>query len=100
MADFNDLRRRLATIIEDEEPRSRVTRLFDTALALLIIVNVSGVILESVESIRRHFAVELDLLEHTATVIFAFGLLFAVPREERQSISAATNGEDHETLRA
>ena len=71
MADFNDLRRKLATIFEDEEPRSRLTRLFDAALALLIIVNVSGVILESVESIRRHFAVELDLLEHTATIIFA-----------------------------
>jgi len=71
VADFNDLRRQLATVFEDEEPRGRVTRLFDTALALLIVVNVSGVILESVEPIRRYFAAELDLLEHAATAIFA-----------------------------
>ena len=43
-------------MLEDEEPRSAVTRAFDLALALLIIVNVSCVILESVESIRRHLA--------------------------------------------
>jgi voltage-gated potassium channel len=66
-----DLRRHLATIFEDEEPRSRFTRLFDTVLGLLIVVNVSGVILESVESIRRDFAFQLDLLEHTSTLIFA-----------------------------
>ena len=36
------------------------------ALALFIVVNVSGVILKSVEPIRRHFAVEFDLLEHAA----------------------------------
>jgi len=71
VANFNDLRRQLATIFEDEEPRNRLTRAFDTALALLIIVNVSGVILESVEPIRRHFASEFDLLEHAATSIFA-----------------------------
>jgi voltage-gated potassium channel len=71
VADFSDLRRHLAAIFEDEEPRSRVTWLFDTVLALLIVVNVSGVILESVEPIRRHFAAEFDWLEHTATIIFA-----------------------------
>ena len=37
------LRRRLAIIFEDEEPRSVVTRLFNTMLALLIIVNVAAV---------------------------------------------------------
>jgi voltage-gated potassium channel len=71
VVNFSDLRRQLAIIFEDEEPRSRLTRLFDAALAILIIVNVTGVILESVEPIRRHFASELDLLENTATVFFA-----------------------------
>jgi len=67
----SNLRRQLATIFEDEEPRSRITWLFDTALAVLIVVNVSCVILESVESIRQDLAVVFDLLEHAATAIFA-----------------------------
>jgi len=74
----NDLRRRLATIFEDEEPRSAATRLFDRALALLIIVNVSCVILESVESIRRRFGVEFDLIEQAATAFFAVEYLLRV----------------------
>jgi voltage-gated potassium channel len=65
------VRQRLAIIFEDEEPRSVVTRLFNLALALLIIVNVSCVILESVESIGRHFARAFDACEQAATAIFA-----------------------------
>lgn len=73
MAKFSrsGLRHQLASIFEDEEPRSRVARLFDTALATLIVVNVSCVILESVESIRENFGFAFDLLEHVATAIFA-----------------------------
>jgi voltage-gated potassium channel len=67
----SDLRQRLATIFEDEEPRSLVTRLFNSALAFLIIVNVSCVILESVEPIRKHFELTFELFEHAATAIFA-----------------------------
>ena len=33
-----DLRQQLAMLLEDEEPRSIVTRLFNSALALLIVV--------------------------------------------------------------
>jgi voltage-gated potassium channel len=66
-----ELRHKLATIFEDEEPRGRVTRLFDTALAALIVVNVACVILESVDSIRQNFGVAFDGLEHAATAIFA-----------------------------
>lgn len=44
-----DLRRQLAIVFEDEEPRGAVTRLFNLALALLIIANVSCVVLEWVE---------------------------------------------------
>ena len=65
------LRRQLAIIFEDEEPRSTVTHVFNWALATLIVVNVSCVILESVESIRLHFAGALDLFEEAATVFFA-----------------------------
>lgn len=66
-----DLRQQLATIFEDEEPRSLITRLFNSALALLIVVNVSCVILESVEPIRKHFALTFELFEHASTAIFA-----------------------------
>jgi voltage-gated potassium channel len=65
------LRERLATVFEDEEPRSAFTRLFNLALALLIIANVSCVVLESVESIRQHFAFAFDTFERVATAIFA-----------------------------
>jgi voltage-gated potassium channel len=64
------LRRRLATIFEDEEPRSAVTRAFNLALTLLIVVNVSCVILESVDTIRQHFGPAFDQFEKVATAIF------------------------------
>jgi voltage-gated potassium channel len=66
-----DLRRQLATVFEDEEPRGTLTRVFNLALALLIITNVSCVVLESVEPIQRHFAAEFDAFEAAATAIFA-----------------------------
>jgi voltage-gated potassium channel len=65
------LRQRLATVFEDEEPRSAITRLFNLALALLIIANVCCVVLESVESVRRHFAFAFAAFEQAATAIFA-----------------------------
>jgi voltage-gated potassium channel len=67
----SNLRRQLATIFEDEEPRSRITWLFDTALAALIVVNVSCVILESVEPIRDQLGFAFDLLERAATAVWA-----------------------------
>src|ERR1700742_997676 len=65
------LRQRLAIIFEDEEPRSALTRAFNLGLTLLIVVNVSCVILESVESIRQHFGPAFDEFEKIATAIFA-----------------------------
>ncbi len=65
-----DLRQYLAVIFEDEEPRSLVTRLFNSALALLIVVNVACIIIESVEPIRKHFAPAFELFEHVATAVF------------------------------
>jgi voltage-gated potassium channel len=74
----SNLRRQLATIFDDEEPRSPITWLFDTALAALIVVNVSCVILESVESIREQLGFAFDLLEHATTAIFATEYLLRV----------------------
>src|SRR5262249_31571565 len=65
-------------MFEDEEPRRVVTRVFDAALALLIIVNVSCVILESVESIRRHLAATFDLVENASTFFSAIKYVLRV----------------------
>ena len=73
-----EVRRYLATMFEDEEPRSAVTRVFDLALAVLIIVNVSCVILESVESIRRHLASAFDLVENASTAFFSVEYMLRV----------------------
>jgi voltage-gated potassium channel len=70
-ASTNSLRRELAVLFEDEEPRSALTRAFNLALGLLIVLNVSCVVLESVESIRLHFAPAFDLFERAATAFFA-----------------------------
>lgn len=47
-ASINSVRHQLAVIFEDEEPRSALTRAFNLALALLIVLNVSCVVLKSV----------------------------------------------------
>jgi voltage-gated potassium channel len=66
-----DWRRRLAVIFEDEEPRDAVTRAFNLALALLIVANVAGIVLESVEALHDRFAVAFDAFEAAATAVFA-----------------------------
>ena len=68
-ASANSIRHHLAVVFEDEEPRSALTRVFNMALAVLIVLNVSCVVLESVEEIRRHFAPAFDLFEQAATAL-------------------------------
>ena len=65
------LRRRLAVIFEDEEPRTAATRLFNAALALLIVANVAAVVMESVEPVRERFSAEFETFEYAATIVFA-----------------------------
>jgi voltage-gated potassium channel len=72
------LRRRLAAIFDDEEPRSAATRVFNLLLATLIISNVAAVVLESVESIRREHAEAFIWFEHFATTVFAVEYLLRV----------------------
>jgi voltage-gated potassium channel len=72
------LRKRLAAIFEDDDPRNQWTRLFNWSLAILIVANVSGIVLESVESIRREFSAELEVFERCATAVFAVEYLLRV----------------------
>lgn len=60
-----------STMFEDQEPRSVSARVFDVLLTLLIVANVTGIILESVEPIRQQFSGALNGLEASATAIFA-----------------------------
>jgi voltage-gated potassium channel len=64
-------RRRLAHLFDDDLPPTLGSRIFNTALAVLILVNVSGVILESVEAFEHRFGAELWWIEQIATAFFA-----------------------------
>jgi voltage-gated potassium channel len=65
------LRKRLVTLFDDDAQQNRPTQYFNGALALLIVVNVGAVILESVEPIRAGHPMIFLAIEHIATAIFA-----------------------------
>jgi len=65
------VRLQLSMLLDDDAPRSRKTILFSTTLALLIVVSVAAVILESVEPIRDRYPWTFVWIEHTATAAFA-----------------------------
>ena len=65
------LRRRFAILFDDDAQPNRIAQYFNGALALLIVVNVGAVILESVEPIRAGHPLVFALYEHVATAIFA-----------------------------
>jgi voltage-gated potassium channel len=69
--DVRSLRKSLAVIFEDEEPRSFATRLVNTLLAILIVANVTAIVLESVEPFKRQFSATFDVFEAVATAVFA-----------------------------
>src|ERR1700722_9046212 len=64
------VRRELGKLFDDDLPPNRAARIFHVALAALILVNVGGVIFESVESFNQRFGVVLWWLEQVATAIF------------------------------
>jgi voltage-gated potassium channel len=64
-------RRRLGRLFDDDLPPTRAARIFQTALAILIVVNVAGIILESVELFEHRFGAELWWIEQIATTFFA-----------------------------
>jgi voltage-gated potassium channel len=71
-------RRRLSYLFDDDAPRNRAIRLFNLLLALLIVLNVAAVILETVEPIRARYEVFFLGAEHAATAIFAAEYLLRV----------------------
>jgi voltage-gated potassium channel len=68
----NSFRRRLSHWFEDDGQRNNdAARFFNTFLAILILVNVTAVILETVESIRDRYGLTFSIIEHAATAIFS-----------------------------
>jgi voltage-gated potassium channel len=66
------LRRRLSRWFDDDASRSnKAARFFNLLLAVLIVVNVAAVILETVEPIRDRYALAFSVAEHAATAIFS-----------------------------
>jgi voltage-gated potassium channel len=65
------VRRRLARLFDDDLPPTRATRIFYVALATLILVNVIGIVLESVQSVAERYEMPLRWLEVIATAVFA-----------------------------
>jgi voltage-gated potassium channel len=64
------LRHRLSAVFDDDAPQSPAARVFNLLLAVLIIVNVGAVILESVEPMRIKHQSTFIAIERVATVFF------------------------------
>jgi voltage-gated potassium channel len=71
-------RQRVATLFDDDLPQSPLAHVINILLALLILVNVAAVILESVEPLRIHCSTAFIRIEHIATVVFAIEYILRV----------------------
>jgi voltage-gated potassium channel len=72
------LRRRISTLFDDGQPQNRPAQILNAVLAVLIVVNVAGVILESVAILHQRYAVYFDAIENAATAVFACEYLLRV----------------------
>jgi voltage-gated potassium channel len=76
------LRRRLAVIFDDDAPHTHkgvaARRIFNAALAGLIVVNVAAIVLESVESIDERYLDAFVEIERIATTIFTIEYVLRV----------------------
>jgi voltage-gated potassium channel len=65
-----DFRRWLNPFFDDDAPQGPAVRVFNSLLALLIVVNVGAIILESVDAIREAHLFLFRWIEHVATSVF------------------------------
>ena len=70
------LRYQLSRLVDDEPPASPAVRLFNAAIAVLIVVNVVAIVLESVEWLHDRYEPGFWWLEQVATAVFAAEYLF------------------------
>ncbi|REF86344.1 voltage-gated potassium channel [Methylovirgula ligni] len=71
-------RARLSGLFDDNAPRTLAVRIFNTALAALIIFNVLAVVLESVGWLNSRYATTFVTIERVATAIFALEYVLRV----------------------
>lgn len=64
------LRRRLFDVIEGGRGNDRWSELFDTAIVVLIVLNIAAFVAETVPSVRRQYGSWLDLFEAVSVAIF------------------------------
>jgi voltage-gated potassium channel len=69
-ASIVDLRKRLAIVFEDDSVHHRTAQIFSVVLAVLIVVNVGSVILETVEPLRARYAAVFAAIERFASGVF------------------------------
>lgn len=69
------LRQKLSTLFDDDAPPSFFSSLFNALLAVLIILNVTAVVLDSVESIRARYGSAFNLVDEAATSVFVIEYL-------------------------
>jgi voltage-gated potassium channel len=67
----HSFRYRLGQLFDDDAPRTLAVRVFNISLAILIIVNVTAVVLESVTWIAQRYSFAFTTIEAVATAIFA-----------------------------
>jgi voltage-gated potassium channel len=72
------LRGRVSALLDNDLPPTMASRAVNTALAMLIIVNVSSVILESVERLRGEFGPAFWWIEQISTTVFAIEYVMRV----------------------
>ena len=65
------LRQKLSTLFDDDAPPNLASSLFNALLALLIVVNVAAVVLDSVEPLRSRCGYEFCLIDQVATGVFS-----------------------------
>lgn len=72
------LRNRLSALFDDDAPKTLAVRLFNAALATLIVINVAAVILKSVNGMRVRYTDTFIAIERIATAIFALEYVLRV----------------------
>lgn len=68
---MEQMRRRVARIFDDSGPPTVAAQIVNALIAVLIVVNVIAIILESVEAFRQAFTVWFWRIEEFATAVFA-----------------------------
>lgn len=72
------VRRRAATILDVSDPNDRTSRIFDSFLIALILINVIAVILESVVSLHVRFGTTFAVIENVSLVVFTVEYLLRI----------------------